>query len=218
MNPGHHDQRGTADRRAEDATMETFIVRLPRWPVLLKLRGRDPLVRPIDRIEALAAVLAVVMALFAVPITAAIGTAGYDSSRSAYAEQADTRQAVTATITDVPAHQQVLRTGTVTAQARWTAGGGEHTGTVKAQSTTETGDIVEIWVDDDGAQVPAPPSTSRAAVEAAMGAFVIWICVAATAAALFGLTRSACDRVRFRRWQHELDGLVGSGDGHADDR
>jgi hypothetical protein len=111
-----------------------------------------------------------------------------------------------------------LRTGKVTAQARWMAGGGEHTGTVKAQSTTETGDAVEIWIDDDGTQVPAPPSTTRAAVEAALGAFVIWTCVAATAAAVFTLTRSACDRVRFRRWQHELDGLLGYGDSHTNER
>jgi hypothetical protein len=38
--------------------MDTLTLRLPRWPVLLRLLGRDPLVRTTDRIEALVLVLA----------------------------------------------------------------------------------------------------------------------------------------------------------------
>ena len=194
--------------------MDTFTVRLPRWPVLLRLRGRDPLVRTTDRIEALVLVLAVVVSLLAVPIAAAVGTEVHDSSRQIYAEQSHTRHTVTATVTDVPAAQQILRTGTTTVTARWTAVGAEHTGAVKAPSTAKTGDPVEIWVDNNGAQVPAPTPTTRAAVEAATGALVIWICVAATAATLFTVTRAVCDRIRFTGWQHDLDSLVGNGDGH----
>jgi beta-lactamase regulating signal transducer with metallopeptidase domain len=194
--------------------MDTFTVRLPRWTVLLRLAGRDPLVRTTDRIEALVLVLAVAVSLLAAPIAAAVGTAVYDSSRHIYAEQAHTRHTVAATVTDVPASQQILRTGTTTTvSARWTAAGAEHTGTVKAQSTAKAGDTLEIWVDDNGAQVPAPAPTSRAAAEAAMGALVIWICAAAIAATLLAVTRAVCDRIRFTRWQHDLDNLVGN-DGH----
>jgi hypothetical protein len=121
---------------------------------------------------------------------------------------------VNATVTDVPASQQILRTGTTTVSARWTAAGAEHTGTVTAQSTTKTGDPIEIWVDNTGAQVPAPTPTSRAAVEAVTGALVIWISVAAIAATVFTATRAICDRIRFTGWQHDLDSLVGNGDGH----
>jgi beta-lactamase regulating signal transducer with metallopeptidase domain len=213
---GHnpHDQRGTAHWSADEAAMDTFTLRLPRWPVLLRLLGRDPLVRMTDRIEALVLVLAVVVSLLAIPITAAVGTAVYDSSRRIYAEQAHTRHTVTATVTDVPASQQILRTGTTTVAARWTAASTEHTGTLKTQSTGKTGDPIEIWVDNTGAQVPAPTPTTRAAVEAAMGALVIWICVAAIAATLFTVTRAVCDRIRFTGWQHDLDSMVGNGDGH----
>ena len=210
---GPHDQRGTAHRSADNAAMDTFTVRLPRWPVLLRLAGRDPLVRTTDRIEALVLVLAVAVSLIAAPIAAAVGTAVYDSSRHIYAEQAHTRHTVAATVTDVPASQQILRTGTTTVSARWAAAGAEHTGTVEAQSTATTGDTLEIWVDTNGAQVPAPAPTSRAAAEAAMGALVIWICVAAIATTLFTVTRAVCDRIRFTRWQHDFDNLVGN-DGH----
>jgi beta-lactamase regulating signal transducer with metallopeptidase domain len=208
-----HDEHGTTHWRADDAAIDTFTLRLPRWPILLRLLGRDPLVRTTDRIEALVFVLAVVVSLLAAPITAAVGTAVYDSSRHIYAEQAHTRHTVTATVTDVP-DSQIVRTGTTTVSARWTAGGAEHTDTVETQSTTKTGDTIEIWVDNTGAQVPAPTPTSRAAAEAALGALVIWICVAAIAATLFTGTRAVCDRIRFTRWQHDLDLLVGNGDGH----
>lgn len=215
MNPHRpHDQRGTAHWRTDKAEMDTFTVRLPRWPVLLRLRGRDPLVRRIDRIEALVLVLAVAVSLLAIPIAAAVGTAVHDSSRRAYAERAHNRHSVTATVTDVPASQQILRTGTITVPARWTAAGTEHTGTVKAQLTTKTGDPIEIWVDDTGAQALAPTSTTRAAVEAVMSVLAIWISVAAIAATLSTLTRAVCDRIRSAGWQQELDSLVGNGDGH----
>jgi hypothetical protein len=215
MNPhGPHDQRGTAHWGTDNAAMDTFTVRLPRWPVLLRLRGRDPLVRITDRIEALVVVLAVVVSLLAIPIAAAVGTAVYDSRRQAYAEHADTRHTVPATVIDVPASQQILRTGTITVPARWTADGAEHTGAVEAQSTAKTGDTVEIWVDHNGAKAPAPTPTTRAAVEAATGALVIWISVAAIAATLSALTRAVCDRIRFSGWQHDIDSLVGNGDGH----
>lgn len=179
-----------------------------------RLAGRDPLVRTTDRIEALVFVLAVVVSLLAAPITAAVGTAVYDSNRHLYAEQAHTRHTVAATVTDVPASQQISRTGTTIVSARWTAVGAEHTGAVKAPSTAKTGDPIEIWVDSNGVQVPAPIPTTRAAAEAAMGAVVIWICVAAIAATLFTVTGAVCDRIRFTGWQHDLDSLVGNGDGH----
>jgi beta-lactamase regulating signal transducer with metallopeptidase domain len=211
---GPHDQRGTAHWRADRTEMDTFTVRLPRWPILLRLGGRDPLVRTTDRIEALVFVLVVVVSLLAAPIAAAIGTAVYDTSRRAYAEQAETRHTVAATVTDVATSPQIVRTATTTVPVRWTADGAEHTGSVKAQSTVETGDTVEIWVDNNGAQVPAPSPTSRAAMEAAMGALVLWISVVAITATLFTVTRAACDRIRFRRWQHDLDNMVENGDGH----
>jgi hypothetical protein len=51
-------------------------------------------------------------------------------------------------------------------------------------------------------------------VDAVTGALVIWISVAAIAATLFTVTRAVCDRIRLTGWQHDLDSLVGNGDGH----
>ncbi len=214
MSPdGPHDQCGTAHPRADEVAMDTFTVGLPRWPVVLRLLGRDPLVRTTDRIEALVLALAVVVSLVAAPIAAAVGTAVYDSRRHLYAEQAETRHRVVATVTDVP-DSPMLRGGITTVSARWAAADTEHTGAVEALSTTKTGDPVEIWIDHSGALVPAPTPTIRAAVEAVASGLAIWISAAAIAVTLYNLTRAVCDRIRFTGWQHDLDKLVDDGDGY----
>jgi hypothetical protein len=216
MNPDiPHDQRGNAHRRAGQPAVDTFTLRLPRWAILLRLLGRDPLVRTTDRVEALVLVLAVVVSLLCAPIAAAVGTAVYDSNRQLYAEQARSRHFVTATINGDPAIQQELRITTMTAPARWSVAGAEQTGTVKVSSTAKPGDSIEIWVDDNGAQVPAPSPTRRAAAEAVAAAVAVWVTVIATAATLVAVARAVCDRIRFAGWQHDLDGLVGHGGGHA---
>jgi hypothetical protein len=160
-------------------------------------------------------VLAIVVSLLCAPIAAAVGTAVHESGRHLYAEQAHSRHSVAATVTDVPAAQQILRTSTLTVQARWSAAGAEHTGTVEAPSTTTPGDSIAIWVDNNGAQVPAPTPTTRAAVEAVVAAVAMWVCVIGAAATLFTITRTVCDRMRFTAWQHDLDSLVGHGGGHT---
>lgn len=211
---GPRDERGTANTRPDDAEMETFSLGVPRWPVLLRLMGRGPLVRRSDRIEALVLVLALVVAVLAIPAAAAVGTAVHDSNRHLYAEQARTRHLVSATVTEVPANRLVSRTGTIDVQARWTAAGGEHTGDVNAPSSVQPGDTVEVWVDDTGAQVPAPNPTSRAAWEGAAAAFALWFAVAATVATVFAATMAICDHIRWNRWQHDLNRLVDSDDGY----
>ena len=199
----------------EQPAMDNFTVRLPRWPILVRLLGRDPLVRTIDRVEAAVLVVAVVVSMLCAPIAAAVGTAVHDSNRQLYAEQAHSRQSVAATVTGDPASQQILRITTMTAPARWAVAGAVHTGTVKVPSTVNPGDSIAIWVDDNGAQVPAPSPTSRAAAEAVAAAVAIWVSMIAAAATLVGITRAVCDRMRFAGWQDDLDSLIGHGNGHT---
>ena len=98
--PDH--QRRTGHGLDESAAMDTFTVRSPRW-LVVRLFGRNPLIRISDRIEALVLVLTVVVSLLAAPIAAAVGTAVHDSRSHLYAEQAQTRRTVTATVIDSPA-------------------------------------------------------------------------------------------------------------------
>ena len=94
MTPPHPDhQRFTGHRLDEDAAMDTFTVRLPRWRSM-RLFGRNPLIRAGDRVEALVVVFAVVVVLLAAPIAAAVGTAVYDSRSHLYAAQAQNPRTV----------------------------------------------------------------------------------------------------------------------------
>jgi hypothetical protein len=210
---GAEDQRRTADRRTAEGAITTFAVRIPRWPALMWLRGRCPLVRTTDRIEALVLVLAVVISLVTLPIAGAVGTAVIDSRRDLYAEQANSRSTVVATVTDVPDSAREPRIGAITVPARWSAGGSDYTGTIAADSTVDIGDPVEIWVDNNGKWVPAPTSTTRAALDAVAATLLIWLCVTGAAAAVVAITRAHCTRIRYARWQHGLDNLVAHGGG-----
>jgi hypothetical protein len=210
--PQPDNQRRTAHWLDEDAAMDPFTVRLPQWPVVQRLFGGNPLVRASDRLEALVLVLAVGMSLLAAPIAAAVGTAVYDSRSNFYAEQAQTRHTVTATVIDDGVALNPP-TKTMTARARWFAAGAEHTGAVKARKTMKPGDSIEIWVDQDGSQV-GPPIRS-AADEAVAAALAIWLSVAIAAAALLAGARAILNRARHARWQNDFDDLVGDGHGHA---
>ncbi|WP_319447412.1 MULTISPECIES: hypothetical protein [unclassified Mycobacterium] len=95
MNPDRrHERPGTGHRPPAAPEMDTYTVRLPRWPILLRLLGREPLVRTTDRVEALISVLIVVVTLLAAPIAAAIGTEVYDSRRDVYAAQATVTESI----------------------------------------------------------------------------------------------------------------------------
>ena len=209
--PRPHDHPISTHAAADEA-LETFTVRLPRWPIFGLFR-RNPLLRASDRIEALAVALAVMVLLLAVPVAAAVGTAVHDSRRDVYAQQHHARHRVTATITDDTAAQHISRTNTATMAARWSAAGAEHTGAVTAHSAPKPGDHVAIWVDHNGALTDEPTPTTRAAVDAVTAALAMLAGVTAAAGILLAGTRAVCDRVCAMRWQHAIDTLVGR-DGH----
>ena len=105
-------------------------------------------------------VLAVVVVLLAAPIAAAVGTAVYDSRSHLYAEQAQNRHLVTATVTDDKVIRRESLGQTVTVPARWFAAGTEHTGTVSAPPGVKTGDSIDVWVGEDGSHVGPPLRTA----------------------------------------------------------
>jgi hypothetical protein len=213
MTPSHPDhQRFTGDRPGEDAAMDTFTLRLPRWRSM-RLFGRNPLIRAGDRVEALVVVFAVVVVLLAAPIAAAVGTAVYDSRSHLYAQQAQNSHVVTAVVTDHKVTHRKALGQTVTVLARWFAAGTEHTGSVSAPPGVKTGDSIDIWVVEDGSHVGPPPKTAYD--EAVAFASLTWLGAAIAAQALIAGTRTFLNRARHARWQKDFDNLVVDGDGHT---
>lgn len=192
---------------ATDEALESFTVRLPQWPILGLFR-RNPLLRTSDRIVALAKALAVMVSLLAIPVAAAVGTAVHDSQRDVYAQQHHTRHLVTATITEEPATLKISRTNTVSAAARWSAAGAEHTGAITTHSAAKPGDHVSIWVDGDGAVSEEPTSTTRAGIDAVTAFLFMWAGVTAAAALVAAGIEAACNRIRAVNWQRAIDTLV----------
>jgi hypothetical protein len=207
------DHEAGTDRAGDDG-WTPFSLDVPRLPLVTRLRGRHPLVRSVDRIEAALLVLAVAMSLFALPIAAAAGTAVYDSLRHSQVEQAANRQMVEATVGEVSVRGDRTRRADV--PATWIVGGVQHSGTVRAPATVESGDTVEVWVDEAGRQVPAPAaSVGSAPAQAVATSVLIWAGAVAVAASLFGIGRALCSRARDTRWDTGLDKLADSGGGPA---
>ncbi|HZU47088.1 MAG TPA: hypothetical protein VFA16_07540 [Mycobacterium sp.] len=202
-------QRFTDHWSEEDAATDTFTVQMPRWR-FLRLFGRSPLVRTIDRVEGLILVMAVVLSLLAAPIAAAAGTAVYDSRRHIYADQAQTSRTVAATVID-DGMSQISPSKSLRAHARWFVDGAEHTGTIQTRQAVKPGESVDIWVDQHGNQVGPP--TKSAAAEAAAAALAIWLSAAMAVMVLLDAIRAFINRVRHAAWQRDFDDLLGHGDG-----
>jgi hypothetical protein len=181
--------------------MQTFTLAPQRW-WLMRVFGRNPLVRLSDRVGVLLVLLASVASMIAAPVAGAVGTAVYDAHSLRYAEQAQTRHPVTATV--LKDSSVILDTVTYTVSARWRADATEHTGSLSWPHFVKAGDVIDIWVDDDGSLVSAPAAASHAGVDGVMAGITIWLSVVAAAAALTALVRRRLNRLHGADWDREL--------------
>lgn len=202
---GARDQHEAAGPPTESGEVTTFEFGWPRWPALVRLRGRDPLVRGIDRIEAAVLTVIMLVSLLALPVVGAVGTAVYDARQDRYAHQAETTSRVDATVTAAPDRSDLSpRTSVVTVPAHWTAAGQVHSGEVRVSSSTAPGDVVPVWVDENGELTRAPGSSPHAAVEGVTIAVVLLGLTLTVAVAATVTTRLVCNRLRFARWDQGL--------------
>ena len=102
--------------------MQAFTLGPRRWRTV-RAFGVNPLVRISDRIEAIVVVSAVATSLLAAPVAGAIGTAVHDARSRVYAEEAHTRQPISAIVTTNGHSAAIARPYPTTAvvQARWRA-------------------------------------------------------------------------------------------------
>ncbi|MCV7221509.1 hypothetical protein H7I95_11395 [Mycolicibacterium elephantis] len=205
-----HDREGR-----EGVLMEPLAVRWPRGPIRW-LFSRNPLVRGVDRLEAVIVLITASVALMAVPVAGAVGTAVHDSRSQVYAQQAQSRHPWTATVTgdaisadelDITAGIPAMPRQTITVPARWVVDGSEHRGMVNAAPTVALGDRVDIWIDDDGRLVGEPAPQSRAPAEAVAAALGVWLGITAGVAVVGAFARVALNHARDARWQYDIDSL-----------
>jgi hypothetical protein len=183
-------------RRHREPEFDTYTVRLPQWS------GPTG-----DRVDRLVLTLAVLVSLLAVPIAGGVGLAVYETNREIYAQQALTRESVTATVTDEPVSPD-LRRNTVRVSVEWFWAATRHTGVTRASPTVKAGDPVEIWVDENGKMVSAPKPPTTATLDATVVAAFTWVTVAAVAAFVVAGVRALNARMREDAWQRVVDRIL----------
>lgn len=194
--------------------MDTFIPGPGRgW--FTRLFGRSPLVRTTDRIEALILILGIVVALLAVPVAGAVGTAVYSSRGAVYEQQARSRHTVQATV--LADSTSAVRPYSVSFDfpARWQYRGVQHETVLGWDRPATAGDRVTVWIDDNGDYAGPPTRPQRAVSDAIIAGAVLWLAVVTVVASAIGLARFRIDRRRDAQWDRGLRSLVGDDGGRT---
>ena len=191
--------------------MQTFTVDPRRWWIG-RLFGRNPLLRPGDRIEVLAIVLAFVVSLTAIAVAGAVGAEVHNAERDADAKQLQTHHLMSASITEVSSATNFDGTEMRVVRADWTAGNRSHTDLLQWSDNVKVGDLIQIWVDDGGnhADIPAP---ARPVLDAFAIAGSIVLLVGVSLTSMLALLHWRLQRVRDAQWDREIRSLANDGDG-----
>jgi hypothetical protein len=190
--------------------MHTVGLHRRRWWVV-RAFAPNPLLRLTDRIEAIVTVMAIVAAVAVIPIAAAVGATVYGSRAQLYADEAQARHSVAATVIELDVGTSRPHITTRVVRAKWRAGGTEHTGWFMTDREAKVGDQRQIWVNNDGERTPPPTPTSQACTDAFAVGAGIWFAAAIALAALAAMTRSPLNRIRYAQWEREIKSLADGG-------
>lgn len=186
--------------------METFTLDPRCWRVA-RIFGRNPLLRRVDRIEALLTLVAVLATLIAIPVAGVVGAVTYGAHDRLYTEEAHGRHLVAASVEDA----RPSEFGTTLVQVRWPEAGGRRTGTLQLAGPVKPGDRLRVWVDRDG-KPSSPPTPAWHAVVDALGAVgAISLGVGVGMASLVVAARTRLDRARAAQWDRDIRCLQDDG-------
>lgn len=194
--------------------MESFMLRWPRVRVLSGL-SRNGLLRISDRVESIATVLVILIAVIALPVAAAVGTSAYERMSMADAEYAASIHQTEASVVGAgrPEVAEIYEVEYST-PVQWNAGGRSHAATVEWTEQVRVGDHIMVWVNDDGDLAPAPAPVDQAARYAIATAIVLWSAGVGLSAGVLCLLRWRLDVRRFANWERELETLADDGSRH----
>ncbi|QTJ69652.1 hypothetical protein HYG77_06285 [Rhodococcus sp. ZPP] len=171
--------------------------------------SRNSLMRPTDRVESFAVLMAILFMLMLVPCAAAFGTVTYtDLSEQSLTDRVN-RHVTAAVLVDDPRPRMddgFTRSPLIHdyAPARWAGSDGlPRTGDVEAPPNAQVGDTVDVWIDANGDVVDAPRTGTENAAIAVSAALCVWAIGATTAILLLAIGRWAGARNRMRQWDRE---------------
>lgn len=188
--------------------MHMFTLGLGSW--WRCLRGRNPLVRVSDRVEAATGLLVIVVALLAAPVAGAMGTAAHDSLVHRYAADRAARQQVAATVTADSTLAPLAYEEPFLTPVRWEFARAVHTAEVRTYHM-KAGEHVTIWIDTKGDRIAKPLTDDNAATQAVVTGFGLWFAAVGVASAIWTVLRLRLNRSRSAAWDRALDDLADNG-------
>ncbi|MFD8498424.1 hypothetical protein [Amycolatopsis sp. NPDC059657] len=171
--------------------------------------GANPLARLSDRLEGALIVLGLMLALFAFPCAAAVGSTVYRQQQEKAAEQLRTRtQADAVLLENGPSIVMVGRGGmstdTAPTAATWTAqDGGYRTGDVPAGRGLLKGRTIKIWLDQQGNRADEPLTYGQAVSRGVGAGIGLWLGVLAALGLAYAAFRVVIGRINAAAWQRE---------------
>ncbi len=180
----------------------------------LRAVGFNPLIRATDRIESLAVLTALTVALLAVPVTAHAGAQMSDSGMRTVDEQTHSRHPIKAVAME-HASLSADFDGPSHVRAQWQEGTRLRTERLITPATVNAGEPIPIWLDDSGRVVAAPLTPEDATLSAVVAAGALWVTIATCLALLAYTVRVGLHRSRGREWDRELALLTHNDDGWA---
>lgn len=190
----------------------SFALRL-RWQ--RRALGRHPLVRTSDRLESLAVLGVLVIAILAAPFAAHAGDLVYEASMRTVDEQSHNRHSVQALVVEGSAGMPADFESSTLVSAQWREGSQLRTELITSPTTVEAGAPLTIWLDTTGKVVAAPMTAFDAKVNEMGVSWTVWIAAVACSAFAAFLLRRGLDRSRARAWEQELQLMAHNDDGWA---
>lgn len=188
--------------------MNSSASRLLRWRHLL-VPGHGSVARTSDRVQAALVLVTILVALAAIPFSAAAGSAVYAAQKERSArELTENRPATTTLLADGPPMSVGGRSGEVGSpmpiDAMWFGRDGvRHFPRVNAHAGTHRGDVLPIWVNSSGSVVAPPLSAEGAVVNSAAAAVGLYFVTCLALAVAYGISAFALNRYRAGKWQQE---------------
>jgi hypothetical protein len=208
---------GNADAR--NVTGVTSFAGPVRWR--LRALGFNPLVRLVDRLEALVVLGVLVTALVALPVAVSAGTLVYESGMRTADEQAHSRHSVDALVvegTGLPADVDSPADTPAYVRVQWREGTQMRQEQVLSPTTVKAGEQMPVWLDHSGKVVAEPMKPGDAKLNAVVAAGTVWTALVLGSALVAYLIHRGLDRSRDRGWEHELHVLAHSDDGWVNRR
>lgn len=171
-----------------------------RWP------DRNPLRRPIDRIDAVAMIMLVVAFLAGAPFAAAAAStwARHGAEAAARLERATRHPVDAVVLRGVPAPTSPYGQGyRVRVPVRWTLNGTAHAGLAEAAPGTPTGATVGVWTGPSGDQTGPPLSPSQITHQATLAGVISVAGLAFLVIVSAVVIRRILDRRRMAAWDAE---------------